>query len=225
MPTVLLVRHAQASFGAADYDALSPHGIAQSEALAAALRARGLTVDRVVSGGLVRQRDTAARLRPGPGAGAPELEIDPRWDEYDANAILAAHAAEPVGGLDGTTLEPRRFQELLDAALADWIAAGADGPAPETWTAFRARVDGALRELCAELGRGETAVVCTSGGALAAACGGLLGAAETLFVGLQRVVVNTGVTKVVHGRAGSTLLSFNDHGHLERPGGTLVTYR
>jgi len=42
MPAVLLVRHAQASFGAADYDVLSEHGHAQARAAAAELRARGL---------------------------------------------------------------------------------------------------------------------------------------------------------------------------------------
>jgi hypothetical protein len=37
------------------------------------------------------------------------------------------------------------------------------------------------------------------------------------------VTVNAGVTKVVRGRSGTTLVSFNEHGHLEADG--LVTYR
>jgi hypothetical protein len=44
------------------------------------------------------------------------------------------------------------------------------------------------------------------------------------LVALNRVTVNTGVTKIVSGRAGTSLLSFNDHGHLEGAA-ELLTYR
>ena len=72
---------------------------------------------------------------------------------------------------------------------------------------------------------GETAVACTSGGALAAACSGLLESVSA-FVPLQRVAVNAGITRVVSGRRGISLLSFNDHSHLEAAGGRgLVTFR
>jgi hypothetical protein len=37
--------------------------------------------------------------------------------------------------------------------------------------------------------------------------------------------VNTGVTKLVHGRTGTSVVSFNDHSHLEGPGRDLLTYR
>jgi hypothetical protein len=66
-------------------------------------------------------------------------------------------------------------------------------------------------------------VVSTSGGAIAAVCVGLLGVAPETFVALNRVTVNAGVTKVVRGRSGTTLVSFNEHAHLEADG--LVTYR
>ena len=41
---------------------------------------------------------------------------------------------------------------------------------------------------------------------------------------LSKVVVNSSVTKVVLGRRGTSLVSFNDHGHLEGREG-LLTYR
>ena len=59
MPTILLVRHGQGSFGTADYDVLSERGGMQAAAVHAALRERGVTADRLVSGSLRRQRDTA----------------------------------------------------------------------------------------------------------------------------------------------------------------------
>ena len=50
MSVILLVRHGQASFGAADYDNLSPTGHEQSRVLGAALAARGVSPDLVVAG-------------------------------------------------------------------------------------------------------------------------------------------------------------------------------
>ena len=81
-----------------------------------------------------------------------------------------------------------------------------------------------MAELVASLGRGGVGVAVTSGGVIAAVCAGLLGLPADGLVRLNRVVVNSSVTTVVSGRSGTTLLSFNEHGHLlgtEAP----VTYR
>jgi broad specificity phosphatase PhoE len=212
LPTLLLVRHGQASYGGAAYDVLSERGRAQAERLAADLARRGFAAERVITGSLARQRDTAAVFG--------EFAVDARWDEYDADDILAHHSGtaarlERPGRL---TLTSREFQDVLEAALLAWVAAGDASPCAETWPAFAARVAAALAA-AAE----RTTLVCTSGGAIAAACVGLLGIAPGAFVALNRVTVNTGVTKFVSGRSGTSLLSFNEHSHLEAD--ALVTYR
>lgn len=214
MPTLLLVRHAQGSFGSEDYDVLSERGREQALALAAELDRRGVRLDRLLSGSLARQRDTAAAI-----AAAQELApaIDPRWDEYDSEGVVARHAASAT-----TPSSTREFQAILDAALLAWVAGGAgDG----SWPDFRDRVAAALGELTESLGPGQTALVCTSGGPLAAACVALLGLPDEALVPFNRVLVNASVTKVISGRSGATLVSFNEHGYLEGPDGALVTYR
>lgn len=226
MPTVLLVRHAQASFGSDHYDVLSPRGLEQVAALAGELRRRRTRIARVVSGTLVRQRDTAAGVADGTGV---PVEVDARWDEYRADDILAHHSAtgvrlEPSPG--AAVPSPAEFQAGLDDALLAWAGvAAADDPATESWPAFGARVGAALTDVAASLGRGETAVVCTSGGALAAACTRLLGGGPSLFVALNRVAVNAGITKVISGARGTRLLAFNDHAHLEGQADGFVTFR
>src|SRR5439155_25415355 len=170
-------RHAQGSFGTADYDILSATGVAQAAALAADLRRRGVRVDEVVSGSLVRQRDTAEPIAA--AAGCP-VTIDPRWDEYDSDDILTHHSTSNVReerrpGSDAPAISSREFQDILDGALLAWMAAGADGPAAEPWPAFAARVRAAIGDLAGGLGSGRTALVCTSGGVLAATCVALLG--------------------------------------------------
>jgi broad specificity phosphatase PhoE len=224
VPAVLLVRHAQASFGAADYDVLSDLGIEQSRVLQRELARRGTCLDRVVTGTLRRQRDTVAAL--GATARTPG-RVDARWDEFSADDVLAAYSGEPVrlSGPHAPRVTSGDFQQILDRALLDWVAPGEQGDGVESWRAFRDRANAALDELLDALGHGETALVCTSAGVLAAICVRLLGLDGPAFVPFNRVAVNTGITKVVRGRGGSTLVSFNEHGHLELAGRSLVTYR
>jgi broad specificity phosphatase PhoE len=225
VPTVLLVRHGQASFGAEDYDVLSPVGVRQAEVLAAALARRGVEPNLVISGSMRRQLETAVAFA---AHGAPR--IDQRWDEYDANEVLTHHA-ETEMQLDGPgsasqgPLSSKEFQAVLEPALRGWIAVGEGHPSEHSWPRFAAAGAAALEELAAELGRGETALVCTSGGTISAICAALLEAPEAAFPALNRVLVNTGLTKVVVGSAGMSLISINDHSHLEEADRALITYR
>ena len=97
--------------------------------------------------------------------------------------------------------------------------------AREPWPAFAGRVAAATAELATGLPAGSTAVVATSAGALSAACVASLGLPAEALVAFNRVVINCGVTKLVHGRSATTLVSFNDHSHLERSGESLTSYR
>jgi broad specificity phosphatase PhoE len=212
VPTLLLVRHAQGSFGGADYDVLSERGHEQAAALADDLEGREVNVTRVLAGSLARQRDTAAPIAERFGR---EVEIDPRWNEYASEEIIASHASPSA--FDGSQ---REFQALLDNALVEWVKQ-ADG----AWPEFRDRIRDAFEELAGALESGETALVSTSGGPIAAIGVALLGLPPEGFVALNRVAVNAGVTKVVTGASGATLVSFNEHAYLERQSRSLLTYR
>jgi len=224
VPTVLLIRHGQASFGAADYDVLSATGERQAEVVAAALARRGVEPSRIVTGSLRRQIDTAAALA------GPAPEVDRRWDEFDPNDVLAHHS-DSAARLDGPAAEEgepltsKGFQAILEPALAAWIEMAEASPARQSWPQFSGAGSAALTELAAELGRGETAVVVTSGGTIAALVGVLLGAPALVFGHLNRVMVNAGITKVAIGAGGVNLIGFNDHSHLEEVDRALITYR
>jgi broad specificity phosphatase PhoE len=226
VPSVLLIRHAQASFGSADYDVLSPVGVEQTELLARTLARRDLAVTRIASGSARRQRDTAAPIARARGL---EVEVDERWNEYETEEVLVHHGRETVSlagtGAAGEEITSRRFQAVLDGALDAWVAAGEGSAAAHSWPAFLASRSAALTELAAGLGSGETGLVFTSGGVIAALGASLLGAHADLFPRLNRVLVNTGITKLAIGRAGTSLISFNEHGHIDDEGGALLTYR
>ena len=211
MPSIYLIRHGKASPEAEDYDELSPTGYEQARLLGAELKRRGLRPQTVLTGSLRRQRQTAATALAEAGIGTGPT-VDERWNEYGHLELLALRP-----GAEGT------LQERLDAGLSAWIAAGGTGPGG--WEAFRSGVRSALEDTAAGLGRGETALVFTSAGVIATVCAELLRAPVHGFLELNRIVVNGSVTKVVHGRGGTRLLSFNDHAHLEQDGAGLTTFR
>jgi broad specificity phosphatase PhoE len=226
MPAIVLVRHAQGSFGAASYDVLSELGHRQADAVAAELVRRELSVSRVLSGTLRRQVDTA---RPIAAAFGLDVVLDERWNEYAGDDILVHHSTTDARierrNDDAVEISSRDFQALLEVGVTAWIDAGADSTAAEPYPAFAARVREALVAAADELPRGGAAVVSTSGGPIAAICAALLGAPPTSLVQFNRVAINTGITKVTAGRGGMTLISFNEHSHLDGPARSLLSYR
>jgi len=204
MPVIALLRHGQASFGTDDYDRLSDVGRRQAAVAGDELGRRGLRAPIVMSGSLLRQRDTASIAAA--SLGTTPSRIDERFDEFDAHAAVEAHLGRP-GATDG--MDSREFQTHLDAAMADWIARS-----DPRWRAF---VDGALaglEELASSLPSGTDAVVATSAGVTAAISGALLGADATGVISMNRVSVNASITTVVSGSRGLSLVTFNDHGHM-----------
>jgi broad specificity phosphatase PhoE len=226
MPVILLIRHAQASYGAVDYDVLSDLGHRQAAVLDSTLVDRAVTPAIVISGPARRQHHTARLCER--TLGNVGVAQDGRWAEYDTDDVLARYADRPVR-LDGTrdaSLSSQEFQVILDAALAEWLQArDRDSLSRQTWPRYLEQVSRALRDLAAKLESGQTALVFTSAGAIAAVCLSVLGLPATSFVALNRVQVNTGITKIVHGRRGTSLVSFNEHGHLEEADRVLVTSR
>ncbi|GAA4706182.1 histidine phosphatase family protein [Nocardioides conyzicola] len=216
MGVLLLVRHGQASFGTADYDVLSETGWEQGRLLGGWLRERGAAPTAVVRGGMRRHRETAE-------VAGWSAEVDAGWDEFDHLSVVASDPDAPAGDLDR-----RAFQRAFELATARWTSGGHDDDYAEPWPAFRARVDASFAAACARAGTGETALVVTSGGPIAAVCARLVDpdADDATFARLwgrfNTVLINSSVSRVVVGPSGPRLLTFNEHPHLE---GDVLTYR
>jgi broad specificity phosphatase PhoE len=225
MAAIYLVRHGQASFRSREYDKLSPLGAQQSRVLGEALRRRVPKPDRVVRGSMVRHRDTAAACLAALGVDVLP-EVDSRWDEFDHREVIVRHRpayrSHTLMGVDlARTGNPgKAFQRVFDAALRRWI--GAESGYGETWVEFSGRVCAALDDLAAGMESSQNVLVFTSGGPISAIAAKLLGTGSDVWLTLNRVTVNTGVTTVVRGGRGTSLVSFNEHWHLDSE---LLTYR
>jgi len=220
MGVLLLVRHGQASLGTADYDRLSGIGRRQAQVTGARLAGIDLPVDRVVSGALTRQRDTAEPVLAALGWPGSRLRIDARLDEYDHVGVIARHTTEvtfATATADGET--GRALQSTLEEAIGRWISGG-DGYG-ETHDTFIERVQGAIGDL---VGKPGGTVAVTSGAVISAYCALSLGLPVERWPSLARLVVNASITKIISGRTGTSLVTFNDHAHLESER-DLITYR
>lgn len=217
MSRIFLVRHGQASWGAENYDALSELGHRQAAATGAWLAGQGVVPTRIISGELVRQRDSLAEVVTA-ADWAGSSESGPVWDEYDHLAVLAALPAEdPVYAASAASVERRAFDArafdvVYAAALRRWVLG--EGDYPETYAAFTARASAALESLAAALAPKEDAVVVTSGGVISAIGAHLLDGGPRVWDRLQRTVANASVTQVRVGARGIHLLSFNEASHL-----------
>jgi broad specificity phosphatase PhoE len=216
MTAVYLIRHGQASFGAADYDSLSPVGKQQSIVLGAEIRRREIDVHAVWSGTLRRQAATAAVCMEEAGLDLPVRE-DARWNEYDHLGLVPAGQPAPA--------ESRAFQRQLDEAIEAWVTGGHAAGTTGTWTEFTGGVAGALRDVVDALPKGTAALVFTSAGVISAVCAALLSAPTAGYLALNRTMPNGAITKVVSGRSGMSLVSVSEHGHFEGPHRGLLTYR
>jgi broad specificity phosphatase PhoE len=221
---ILLVRHGQASFGAADYDALSPLGFEQSAMLGNALRDRGVRADVVVHGTMRRHRETAQTCARAAGWEIGEAVVDPGWDEFDFLSVLAMHPHEY--GPEPTKAE---FQLLFEEATQAWMD-GVDRPYDETFTAFAERVGAAMRRTVELAGSGTVAVF-SSGGPIGLAVAEVLADPDDvpaqlpgLWGRLNRMAVNAALTRLITGSRGINLLTYNDQSHLDGTAGA-VTYR
>ena len=218
MGLLLFVRHGQASFGDSDYDRLSALGIEQSRLAGARLATSALAVDRVVRGRMRRQIETVDAIGTHLDLARIPVSELPGLDEYDHSDILAEQSSAFI--FDPTSASARtQASAAMDVAVTRW--ARGQGTYVESHAAFCARVATTIDALAALPG---TTVAVSSGGVISAAAAALLGESGAGWEAMNRVMANASMTKVVLGRSGRSLVTFNDHAHLEHER-RLITYR
>ncbi len=223
MGVIYLVRHGQASLFGRDYDKLSALGVQQSKLVGEALAARVGRPALVVRGDLERHRETAVAATTAAGwDDVAATRIDPRWAEIDHIDIIRARQptytshASMVDDLLTRNEPELAFRTIFDDALQTWLDGG--GSYVESHLDFRSRVDDALADVVRRLGPADTAVVFSSGGPVAAVVAAALDLDPASWMRVSRLIINASVTKLVTGDSGVTLVSFNDHAHVETAG-------
>ena len=224
MGMLYLVRHGQASFGAADYDQLSALGERQCVRLGEYFHARGMRFGAVLTGTLRRHAQSLAAIAQGLDGLPPPL-VWPGLDEYDGKALIAAIHPEPLAR-PVPTAAPEYFRQhfrLLREGLAQWMA-GATAPAGmPSYAEFVAGVNGALDHVRREFD-GDVLVV-SSGGPISTAIGQVLGTPHASTIDINMRIRNSAVSQLIFTPQRHMLLTYNTLPHLDgAQDAAMVTY-
>jgi broad specificity phosphatase PhoE len=236
-----LVRHAQGSFGTHDYDRLSSLGVRQAQQAGQYLRAMAGPAARIVSGSLVRHRETAAQIARCQSASQVEavpVQIDERFNELDLESLIPqlVSSLQDADGTIATLLSEAStsrssYQKLVKRVFVHWQTLSEPLHPLESWSMFASRVLAALKDLIPSSRRGETTIVITSGGVIAALVQQVLALPAQSAYGLLEVQMNCSITCLLHDRQRVSLSSFNESAYLVRTAASdadsvsLLTYR
>jgi broad specificity phosphatase PhoE len=214
MGTLYLVRHGQASFGAADYDQLSDLGTRQCGRLGAWFRSHGVAFDAVLTGTLRRHVQSLTAIEAGLGA-RHQAQVWPGLDEYDPEALVRAVHRGPVEAADPRERARAHFR-LLRQGLAAWMAGRAQPPGLPSHADFVQGVVGTLDHVRSSHAEARVLVV-SSGGPIAHAVGHVLGLGHEAVIDLNLHLRNSAVCEFKVTPRRFTMLTFNTLPHLEAP--------
>jgi broad specificity phosphatase PhoE len=237
LSSLYLIRHGQAGLRHS-YDTLSNLGRCQARLLGESLVAQSVRFQAIYAGALARQRQTAEevwQVYARAGVKAPEIVIDPGWNEFDLDQVYREFApllsdADPQFGADYAEMRRQARDETspvhrtwspCDTAVVRAWTQGRYRCSGESWLDFQGRVMRNLDRLAAH-GSGESVAIFTSATPIAVWIGMALGVENGRIMRLAGVIYNSAVSTVRLRERDLTLFSFNNVGHL---GPELRTFR
>jgi broad specificity phosphatase PhoE len=213
MGQLYLVRHGQASLGAANYDQLSPLGQKQSQRLGEHWQTQGMTFDAVITGTMERHAQTLAGIQQGMGTQHRAL-LWPGLNEYDAEAVIRAI-------YDGALVKPstpdgyKQYFRLLRDGLAQWMAGVISPQGMPSYAEFVQGVTSALAHI--RLHHEGNVLLVSSGGPIATAVAHVLHTSPETSIELNMRLRNSSVSEFSFTPKRHSLVSFNGLAHLETP--------
>ena len=236
MGEIYFVRHGQASFGADDYDQLSPTGIRQARIVARYLAKTGKIFDAVYHGEMKRQKHTAREYID--HCDENQLAVcrpltDAAFNEYDSHAVWEAlipeltaehpRIHEELKKLPG---DQKAFQKIFSQVMNRWTRDDYKASGIPRWDDFTRRVVQGIQEIAARSGAKKRVLVFTSGGPISVAVKSALGLSNQMTLEVAWQLLNASITRLKYNRQGIMLAGFNEVMHLELEGDSkLLTYR
>ena len=236
MGTIYLIRHGQASFGQANYDALSDKGKHQSRLLGAHLRRLNVTFDLIVTGTLTRHLETEqAFFETYSGDGRPAMPAMrmAAFNEYDSEKIIAAYIERITAETPSFQAEvsqmfnsKRSFQLVFEKIMGRWVQGSDHLPGIIKWQDYKAMVNDGITRVMAEHGKGREIAIFTSGGPVGITVQRALSLSDQDAIRVTWQVVNSSLSRFKCTPDKIMMATFNEHTHLEKTQDAgLITYR
>lgn len=214
MSELYLVRHGQASLGSDNYDQLSPLGHQQAEWLGEYFRERGIEFDAIVTGDMVRHRETAEGICRGLKSETPSFPVFPGLNEFDFHSLIACYVEQyPEHAIPKGSSVPLYFKQLKKA-MQVWSTGQLSGDLPESWENFEQRVQGAMSSIQQEL-YGKKVLAVSSGGAISMALRQILNAPSETVIELNLQTKNTAIAHCFFNPKTLRMTSYNHVPHLD----------
>lgn len=214
MAEITLLRHGQASFGAANYDQLSELGYQQAEWLGEHLRALEKSYDKVIIGSMARHRQTADSLYQGLNTSI-EFTTDPGLNEYIFQGLLTPLKESHSHLWVDTGNAKRDYNDNLKNALIYWMNGEIETDGLDSWESFKERVIGAFET--ARSSAAKRILLVSSGGPIAVILAHVLGLNHASLRELNMQIRNTSTHRILYNRTNMALDSYNDVAHLQHP--------
>jgi|TARA_B110000977_G_scaffold199909_1_gene288661 broad specificity phosphatase PhoE len=219
MSELYLVRHAQASFGADNYDQLSDHGHQQSRWLGDYMGMRGLKFDTLLVGDMVRHHETMNGICAGMDIDGSGRLVLPGLNEYNFVAMIDSYKTtngdDPMFQSIADNPKDNRYHfRLLRKVLSLWTQDKIEN-LPESWGDFKARVLDAQQQIKAMADSGNSVLAIGSGGSISAFVGLVLGIPDENIFDLNLQYKNTAISHFFFNKKKMNLTGFNSIPHLD----------
>ncbi len=250
MKTILLARHGQASFGKDNYDKLSDLGIQQAQVLGQHFADNKRQIDHIVTGTLLRQRDTAKHFcKPfllDSGSSIPVSTLA-QLNEFDHEEVLLKYChcntmADFRAKYADQNLSTQQLVSIFQQSMIRWHSGEHDQDYTESWSQFAQRSQEGLQQIIDNMQEGQTSLVFTSGGVIASIVSHLLPQPQGEQISqtdeqrqytyamnaftINNQLVNTGITTVIINEQAKQgkLLTLNACDHLLLAGQEYLTW-
>ena len=219
MSELYLVRHAQASFGAENYDQLSELGHQQSRWLGEHLGNRGVNFDTLVVGDMHRHHQTLDGICTGMDIDGSNRLVLPGLNEYNFSEMTEAYGLhygdDPLyQQIAADPSDRKNYYRLLRKVLTVWTR-GEIPDVPESWGDFKTRVNDSQQQIQAMADSGNRILAIGSGGSISTFVGLVLGIPDENIFDLNLQYKNTAISHFFFNSKKMNLTGFNGVPHLD----------
>ncbi len=244
MALIILIRHGQASFGAANYDQLSTLGYVQAKHLGNLFAQQQQQFNQVWMGAMARHRQTAESCLTAASmdhalnvhAGLNEFDHEQVLMKLDSTRFPDKHALMQC--IAASQHPKKTLGKLFGEAMQRWQCGQFDDDYSETWQQFQSRSVNALHDIVAQSGLDQSngqqdtqqhslehhSVVFSSGGVISVMVQHLMGLHDDATFQLNWALVNCGITQIRSDGTKHSILSINEHNHFRGQASELLTW-
>ncbi len=221
---IYLVRHGQASLGAADYDNLSERGEQQAVRLGEYFASRGIAFDAVYAGTLRRHAQTYKGIAL--AQAMPDMALRAGLNEYDSEAVISAVCTPEQLAMMKSPTSGEGYKQhfaMLRKGISAWMRGESQPAGMTSYAEFAAGVMAVLDEVRASTAK--SVLISSSGGPLSSAVAQVLGLSSEAGIELNMRMRNTAVSELLVTPKRCVLLTFNTLPHLDDAAGrAMQTY-